>query len=95
MSNKVELTYFDKKEGYGRAVVNEYRRPEQQIALSMMDSETDYDEKNFRPKRDYVAYVAHDFNMSSPFYLRARTLKGLLGKIKRYKYNLVRPNIIW
>ena len=91
MSNKVELEYFDKhpkhKMGCGIAIINDTQR----ISLSIMDSDTEYDEKNFQARRNYFAKVAHDFNISSPFYLEARTLKGLLGKIKRYKYNLVRP----
>jgi hypothetical protein len=80
-TNKVEIDYIDKKYRQGRLIVNE-----EYIAINFVSVL----QENFTCKDEYSAVLANDWNMSNPLTFQAKTVKGLVGKIKRHRYNLVK-----
>jgi len=43
---------------------------------------------DFNGKIGYSCQVVNDWNISNPLTFQASTVKGLMGKLKRHKYNL-------
>lgn len=82
MINQVELQFLDKPNKLGALLVNN-----QVIGFGM-------DRVPGRNGFDMIAHyttslMATDFNPSNPIRFDARTVKGLIGKIRRYKHTLV------
>ena len=84
--NTVGDFWFDKKSNLGNIEIN--NKPFQILHIDV----DKWDEKNFRPHRHYAVRVANDFNVSNKFTISVKTLKGLVGKIKRHPYKLVKPD---
>lgn len=79
--NEVTLRFFDKRNRM--AAINVNRKS---VGIIF---ETVYKDNGFDTKTEYSCRVANDWNMSNPITFQAKTPKGLVGKLKRHKYNLV------
>lgn len=79
--NKVTLEYLDKPNHTGRMLINNKPIPVYFIQVYKND-------KDFNGKQGYSCQVANDWNISNPLTFQAPTIKGLIGQLKRHKYNL-------
>ncbi len=85
--NAITSHYYDKKNDYGRIVVNGY-------SVAVGRSTVGYKDDGFTPIRHYSAQVANDWNVSNRFEITAATMRGVLGKIKRHPHKLVSNCIV-
>lgn len=81
--NNVTLEYLDKSNRQGILFVNSKRIPVH-FVQSYKDNE------DFNGKLNFSCQVANDWNISNPITFTAPTIKGLIGQLKRHKYNLVK-----
>ncbi len=79
--NEVTLEYLDKPNRTGRILVNIKPVPVHFIQIYK-------NENNFNGKQGYSCQVCNDWNISNPLTFEAPTIKGLIGQLKRHKYNL-------
>jgi len=82
--NKVAGSYWDKNSRLGRIDL------ERGDSFEVFKSRGNWNEKNCSYDLDFVIRVAYDWNPSAKFYIAARTMRGLEGKIEREKYRLVK-----
>lgn len=80
-TNEVTLRFLDKNNRSGTLNVNS-----KSIGVGFVSV---YQSNGFDYKDEYNCQLANAWNRSNPIPFQAKTIKGLIGKIKRHKYNLV------
>lgn len=81
--NTITNWQYDKKSNLGHITVNNYR-------VSLSRECVGYKANLETPIFRYRVRVANDWNMSSLFILESAQIRGLISKIKRHPYRLVR-----
>jgi hypothetical protein len=80
-TNEVALRFLDKQSRLGAIDVNG-----KSISITFVPV---VQPDGFNCKDKYSCQVANDWNISNPIAFQAKTPKGLIGMLKRHKYNLV------
>lgn len=82
--NQIGRHYYDKRSNLGGVDINGAFFPIHKIHKGYKaDLETSI--------YAYIIEVANNYNQSAPFKIEAKTFRGLIGKVKRHKYKLVKP----
>jgi len=85
--NVVENVDYDKKSESGVLTLNGKR-----FVFGRRDSAR-WDERNFRPYREYAVRVARDYNMSDGFYVTGFQLRSLVSRLENHEAVLVKPAV--